>query len=182
MAKVIEPSEILMAKGSSHGKNLTANPLVRFLARLVDYSFFCLLLWALKTFASLHFSSDSLQRLIPFEFLGWIPLEALFLRAWGKTPGKWFFNMELRFGGKKRPDWMAAIRRSLAVWFRGLGMGIPFVSFFCLLVAYQRLKMTQKTSWDLDGHIEVIHHPFARWRLAAGAIFSFLSFILYLWG
>lgn len=180
--KVVEPSEIFMTEESSYSKPPLANPSVRFLARCVDYSLFFVFLWILKTFFQIQFSSNALEKFIPLEFFSWIPFEAFFLKIFGKTFGKWFLNIEMRFNRKKRPDWVMALRRSISVWFRGLGMGLPVVNFFCLLVAYQRLKVTQTTSWDRDDHIEIIHHHLPKWRLIVAAVFSVLGFCLYFFG
>ncbi len=176
--RIIEPSEILVEQDYVRTKPAQVNPWVRFLSRFVDYSLFCLTLLILKQFIPLT-SPTSFAKLIPFEFFAWIPLETLFLFTWGKTPGKWFLKTDLRFKNKSRPEFIPALRRSMSVWWRGLGLGIPILNVLCLLVAYQRLKLTHTTSWDRDDHVHVAHRPIAPWRLTAAAIFASCSLIVY---
>ncbi|MCC6127693.1 MAG: RDD family protein [Chlamydiae bacterium] len=177
--KAIEPSEILTGDDYGRAKKAPPDPWARLLARVFDYSLFCLLLLGLRSFLHLPVPGGVFERFIPFEFVFWIPIETLLLLTWGKTPGKWFLNIDLRFAKQSHPHWTMALRRSVAVWFRGLGMGIPVISLLCLLVAYQRLKMVQTTSWDKETCIQVVQQPFPRWRLIAASVFSIISFFFY---
>ena len=106
-------------------------------------------------------------------------MEALFLKIWGKTPGKAFFRIELKQGRRVRLSYATALKRSFNVWFRGLGMGIPIIIFFCLLVAYQRLRLLRHTSWDREENIVVSHRPIGRWRIVATALISVSSLLFY---
>ena len=178
--KVVEPSEIFIDKGGSIREDTVhANPWVRFLARFFDYSLFFLLLWALRMATHGVLPFGKYERLIPFEYFVWIPIEALLLTTLGTTPGKWFLKTKIRFAGKGKILYGNALMRSFHVWFRGLGLGIPFLNFFCLLIAYQRLRLLNKTSWDRDDHFVVTHAPMGRWRIfiaifvvASGMLFS----------
>jgi RDD family. len=177
--QVIEPSEILVEQDYARSKPAEVNPWIRFLARFFDYSLFCLSLLLIKKIFHIDGFSDSWANLIPFEFFSWIPIEALLLFAWGKTPGKWFLKTHLRFRGKPRPDFLMALRRSVSVWWRGLGLGIPILNALCLLVAYQRLKLTHTTSWDRDDRIYVTHHFIPQWRIIAAALFASIGMLVY---
>jgi len=57
-------------------------------------------------------------------------------------------------------------------------MGIPVLNFFCLVVAYNKLKLFQITSWDRDDHIAVTHYPIGRWRIYV-AVFIAVAGIFY---
>lgn len=177
--RVIEPSEIIVEQTHKPKENIThVNPWIRCLARYVDYAlFFLLLLLSRKLFHG-QLPFGKYEHLIPFEFFVWIPIEALLLSTWGTTPGKFFLKTKLKAGKKNRLDYMNALRRSFSVWFRGLGMGIPVLNFFCMLVAYNKLKMFQITSWDQDDHIAVTHYPIGRWRIYV-AVFIAVAGILY---
>jgi hypothetical protein len=176
---VIEPSEIIVENDYVKRRPTRVNPWVRFFARFVDYALFFLVLLGFRKLFQGHLPFGSFEKLIPFEFFVWIPIESLLLFTWGKTPGKWFLKTHLRFGRKDRPDLITALRRSVSVWFRGLGLGIPFVNAICLLVAYNRLKLTQTTSWDRDDHIHVYHDPLPRWRLNLAAVFAIGGMLFY---
>lgn len=178
--RVIEPSEIIVEQTNKPKGNSThANPWIRFLARFFDYSLFFLLLLSSRKLFHGHLPLGQYEHLVPFEFFVWIPIEALLLSAWGSTPGKFFLRTTLRRGKKKRLDYMSALRRAFSVWFRGLGMGILGLNFFCLLVAYNKLKVLQITSWDRDDHIEVTHHPIGQWRIYAAAFIAMAGILYY---
>ena len=171
--RAIEPSEIIIDKeGLPKDKVSTVNPWLRFLARFFDYSLFFLLMWGIRTLSHGHLPLGRFEHLVPFEYFVWIPIEAILLCTWGTTPGKFFLKTELRQGRKTRLDFFTALKRSFNVWFRGLGMGIPVINFFCLLIAYHRLRLFRQTSWDREENIIVTHHPIGRWRIVAAAIIA----------
>ena len=177
--RVIEPSEIIIEQFQKPKENIShANPWIRFLARFVDYSLFFLLLLSSRKLFHGQLPFGKYEHLIPFEFFVWIPFEALLLSTWGSTPGKFFLRTRLKQGKKRKFEFMTAMRRSFAVWFRGLGMGIPVLNFFCLLVAYNKLRVFQITSWDRDDDIVVTHYPIGRWRIYV-AVFVAVAGILY---
>jgi hypothetical protein len=179
MDRVIEPSEIIIEQTQKPKENIThVNPWIRCLARFVDYSlFFLLLLLSRKLFHG-QLPFGKYEHLIPFEFFVWIPIEALLLSSWGTTPGKFFLKTKLKAGKRGKLDYMNALRRSFSVWFRGLGMGIPVLNFFCMLIAFNKLKLLRITSWDRDDHIVVTHYPIGRWRIYV-AVFVAAAGILY---
>jgi len=180
--KAIDPSEILTngqePKNSSHPAQSTA--WIRFLARMVDYFLFFCALRAIHAFFSGPAPFGRWEFLIPFEYFVWIPIEALFLTTWGKTPGKWFLHIDIQQGRRARPDYLSALTRSFHVWLRGLGMAIPFINFLCLFVAYHRLKLLHTTSWDRDGHFQVSHGFVPQWRLVIASIMTFLVMVFYI--
>jgi len=169
--KIIEPSEIFVeGERKREDHRVRANPWIRFFGRFFDYTLFFLLLWGLRQFLHGHFPFGKYESFIPFEFFVWIPIEALLLRLFGNTPGKWLVGTRLNWAGKKKPDYITALKRSFSVWFRGLGMMIPFINLLCMLVAYHKLKAFQITSWDRDDRILVTHRPVARFRVVLAAI------------
>ncbi len=180
--RVIEPSEIIVENGrAKRQENIThANPWLRFLGRFFDYSWFFLILWGIRKFAHGQFPFGKYEHLVPFEYFVWIPIEALMLASWGTTPGKFLLGTKLKFQGRGRKlDFTGALRRSFAVWFRGLGMGIPVLNVFCMMVAYNRLRMTQMTSWDREERIVVTHYPIGRWRIGVAAALAIFGLLFY---
>lgn len=174
--KVIEPSEIIVEQVDQPRQNIVhANPWIRCIARYFDYSlFFLLILWLHQWIPfTIH------EYWIPFEFFLWIPVEAILLATWGTTPGKFFLKTKMRVGKKTRFDWMGAFRRSFAVWVRGLGMGIPVINFFCLVTAYNKLKIFQITSWDQEDHVVVTHYPIGKWRIYVASGIAILGILFY---
>lgn len=177
---VIEPTEIIVegARATPNENAVHINPWIRCIARFLDYSLFFLSLLLLRKLFSGKLPFGDYERLIPFEYFVWIPIEALLLSTWGTTPGKFFMRTKLKAGKKERLDFVMALRRSFAVWVRGLGMGLPVLNFICPLLAYNKLKLFKMTSWDRDDHIQVTHHPIGRWRIYL-AVFVAVVGILY---
>jgi hypothetical protein len=131
---------------------------------MFDYSLFFLALW----FISLGKIESA--SLVPFEYFLWIPVESAFLRWIGTTPGKWILGIKLHKGRLPHFDYLSALRRSFHVWFRGLGMGVPFINVICMLVAFYRLKTFQITTWDRDDHIHVSYGRIGKWRIVLAAV------------
>lgn len=177
--RVIEPSEIFVEQVGKPKENIThANPWIRCIARYFDYALFFLLLLASRKLFHGQLPFGKYEHLVPFEFFVWIPIEALLLSTWGTTPGKFFLKTQLKAGNRRKFEYMMALRRSFAVWLRGLGMGIVVVNFFCMLIAFNKLKLFGITSWDRDDHVAVTHYPIRRWRIYV-AVFVAAAAILY---
>jgi len=170
--KVIEPSEILINGESSTQERSVHSPWLRFLARMVDYSLFFLALFAIS------WGKIESASLVPFEYFLWIPVEAACLRWLKTTPGKWILGIDLK-QGRLSLDYITALRRSFHVWFRGLGMGIPFINIICMLVAFQRLKMFKVTSWDRDDHIHISYRQIGRWRIGLAILIAVVGLGFY---
>ncbi|MBU6382910.1 MAG: RDD family protein [Verrucomicrobia bacterium] len=181
--RVIEPSEIIIEKTHKPQENIVhVNPWIRCIARFFDYSLFCLVLLGIKKLCHDHIPLRSYDRFIPFEFFVWIPVEAVLLSTWGTTPGKWFLKTKLKAGKRRALHFSMALKRSFNVWFRGLGMGIIGLNFFCLALAYQRLKMLKITSWDREDHIQVTHYPIGRWRIYVAVFVAVAGLMYYMQG
>ncbi len=171
MNKAIEPSEIMIGlKGKRSEQVSQVQPMIRFLARFIDYSLFLLILWILRVFAGGHFPLSLFEYVIPFEFFIWIPVEAVLMSLWGTTPGKFFLKTKLQQGRKVKLDFTTALKRSFNVWLRGIGMGIPILNIFCMAIAAHRLKLLGKTSWDREENITMFHYPVKQWRIVVSFV------------
>jgi len=51
------------------------------------------------------------------------------------------------------------IQRDLAVFLRGLGLGIPLISMVTMYVAYSKLNKANSTTWDSENNYKVWHRP-----------------------
>lgn len=70
------------------------------------------------------------------------------------------------------------IARSLKVWWRELGVGLPLVSLFTLITAHQRLNRNQRTSLDAEGGFTVQHGKVGWPRVLLAVVLLFRYFIL----
>ncbi|OXM85824.1 RDD family protein [Paenibacillus rigui] len=142
-------------------------PWVRYWARYLD-----LLILGTIAGAALSFlgRDDPLQTISNF-ILGLIllvlliPYEAFMIGLLGTTPGKWALGIKIRTEDGAKLNFKAAFRRSILVWWRGQGAGIPIAAFLTNLNGYQNLKHDLGiTTWDRDVGARVSHHPKVIWR------------------
>jgi S1-C subfamily serine protease/uncharacterized RDD family membrane protein YckC len=140
---------------------------LRFFARQLDYALVGLAagLVAVRVRPDVHDTTELLVALAALALF--VPIEALLLAAFGTTPGKWLFQIRVRDAEGRRLGLAAAMSRSVSVWWRGMGAGLPVISLVTLLFAYHRLRHEGIASWDRDGGVVVSHESFGPSRLAA---------------
>jgi hypothetical protein len=80
--------------------------------------------------------------------LAWALVESLFLARTGTTPGKWLLSLRVRTNRLAPPQLPLALQRSLAVWWRGLGAGIPVVLPVAAWMSWREFDRTGSFSWD----------------------------------
>ena len=156
------------------GRTSEPRPWQRLAARIFDYS-----IWGLVL--ALLLSELRGLGAVPPEFAfwvghpllapvlitgSWVPIEALLIASIGTTPGKWLFGVFLQFSisdAYARRDTRAqldrAIRRSLRVWWEGVGCGFPLLAPVLIAVAYEKLAQNQETDWDFAQDVLVTHGP-----------------------
>lgn len=133
-------------------------PWVRYWARTID-----LYLFGLISGSIIVFIHEPLLEETPDALLGIILtsacvfVEPVLLSSWGTTPGKALLNVRLRKANASTPSYGEALTRSLHVWVRGLGLGLPFIALVTLITAYNRLTKDGLTSWDKHGDFRVQH-------------------------
>ncbi len=174
---IVEPIEIITNREEERVSH--ANPALRLLARFFDYALLFLALLYAKSFYPRFFPFSLFDHVVPFEFLAWIPIESVLLSVLGTTPGKFLLKTKLQQGRRKRLLFSTALKRSLLVWFRGLGMGIPIINIICMSVASSRLRILGTTSWDREENIMVSHFPLRQWRIVVAFFVVLISFSLY---
>lgn len=156
-------------------------PWVRYWARMLDVLLFSLpsgvvigVFWPELIYSSDPASDWALGLII---LLAWAFIEPLCLSVFGTTPGKALFRISLRLRNGQKMDYSTALARSLKVWLRGMGMGLPLVSLVTLIIAHGKLKRGGVTTWDADGGFEVVHRPVGVGR-ALAAIAFFVVFLM----
>ncbi len=84
-------------------------------------------------------------------------ISGIFIGFSGSSLGKWIFGVQV-LGQNMKPIGVAqGIQRDIEIWFKGLGCGIPLISLFTLVSAYNRLKEKGITSWDEGSGYLVVH-------------------------
>ena len=176
--KAIDPTEIIIdGQGTIREKTTSVSPWVRLWARVFDYSLFSCMLWLVHATTGVDLVVK--EMLVPFEYLLWIPVETLLLLTIGVTPGKWLLRTEIRQGRRRRFEPKAALRRSFQVWLRGIGLGIPVVNFICMLMSYQQLMVRKLSSWDMQDHVHIVHHPVSALRMRIVGGLAAVGLVLY---
>jgi hypothetical protein len=85
----------------------------------------------------------------------WIAIETLLMASLGTTPGKWLFGCYLQFSisdayanRSMRSQLLRAFKRSVRVWWEGMGCGFPLLAPILIAIAYERVVQNQETDWD----------------------------------
>jgi hypothetical protein len=107
----------------------------------------------------------------------WVFIEALLLSSFGTTPGKFMLKITVLPPPSGSVSYSDALRRSIKVWARGLGAGLPVVNLIALALAHGHLTRNGTTSWDSEGGFAVKHERIGVARVAAVTLF-FIVFVL----
>ena len=163
-------------EGLPHQHSKIVRPWIRYWARYTDILLFST---ALAFFFAIFFPSVLDLPEISFGILSmfiWVFFEAAILSRWGTTPWKWLLSVNLKGVNNGKLEYTKALRRSFFVWVEGLGLGIPFVTFFTLINSYNKLEKNGITSWDKEGDFTVTHGKIRKGRVAT-VVIIFILFI-----
>lgn len=151
-------------------------PWLRYWARSFDMLLFALILAAAAA-PVLAAAGVALEKVSPAFFappatLLYALLEAWMMSRFGATPGKWLLGIVVRFPDGSLPTYREALRRSALVAWRGQGLGLPIVGVVANVLAYARLGVERRTTWDRDSGFVVVHLPVrpARASVVAGVL------------
>src|SRR5262249_13382635 len=133
------------------------HPWRRYFARMIDLYIFILVFFFFLgiTFPEL-FAADrtsSRQNEYFYMFIGLVAysiFETFCLNVFGTTLGKLIYGIRLASNVDNHIAFAVALKRSLAVWVRGIGLGIPIVTLVTVIVAYRTLLKDGQTTWDRD--------------------------------
>lgn len=132
--------------------------MVRILARSVDIVFFALILAYMEIPQLFQSLLGGWMTFIFAGFLLWAFIEANLLSLFGTTPGKWLFSIQLTNPGGKKPDLLDTFKRSIHVWWRGLGAGCVIVMPFTLIDCVVSIIRNHSIHWDRNRRILLSHH------------------------
>jgi uncharacterized RDD family membrane protein YckC len=105
--------------------------------------------------------------------------EPMMLSSFGTTPGKSLLGIKIRALSGKKISYTTAMKRGFLVWLNGMGIGIPFIAFFTMIIAYNKLKRNGITSWDERCGINVIHDQLSIFRVIL--FITIFIFCLFVW-
>jgi len=179
------PSDATAATTSATSTNL--HPWRRYFARMIDLYLFILIFFFFLgiVFPELFDEDEVAENSRASELLYsiiWIAAYCVFetfcLNVFGGTIGKFLYGIRLAPKEGQQIAFSVALKRSLAVWFRGMGLAIPIVAVFTLVIAYSTLTEEGQTRWDRDYKIVVLHRDLSilRW-LVVGIAWLLVSSI-----
>ncbi|SKC69744.1 RDD family protein [Paraburkholderia hospita] len=147
-----------------------AGPWRRFFARTLDVYVWVLVVgfvvgilnarfgWSLLQFKGMSSSAqDTLAGVlfIPFALV----CDVMVYASFGNTIGKGLLGVKVQtLDGSPLPARTYALR-TVDVWIRGLGLGIPIVALFTEIAAYRALANGGRTSWDIKYGCRVSKAP-----------------------
>lgn len=133
-------------------------PWVRYWARLFDIYAFALVAGVVLAYFDAAFLEGANERLLGlFLVFVWVFVESLLLALFQTAPGKWLFKIRIAPASGGSIGLSQALSRSLMVWWRGFGAGVPLVTLFTLISAHGQLTRNGVTTWDRDGGYVVSH-------------------------
>jgi uncharacterized RDD family membrane protein YckC len=172
------------------------HPWRRYFARMVDSLVVGGLTWAALGVAAYSVAPDASHRFFAIFNLSVgryldailtavvvIPGNALMIGLTGVSVGKWVFGIRVLKDGRPLGVF-GALRRELAVWWFGLGMGIPLITMLTLITSFNRLSHKGSTRWDKDQRITIVQRDdsilanLAMW--VAGAVVLAINIALHL--
>ena len=106
---------------------------------------------------------------------GWLfllVLEPILLCTWGYTPGKWLLRLKVRRGDGSKLTWWSALRRTLHLFLRGTGLGIPLLRLVCLAASWSACRRDRVLPWDRG--LEYTTRPAGAMRTGAFVLAVFL--------
>jgi uncharacterized RDD family membrane protein YckC len=155
------------------------HPWRRYFARMLDIYIFILIFFFLLVviFPELFQGSQSQSTARGNDYFLWflglaayVIFETICLNAFGGTFGKFLYGIEITLKESGGIPFSIALKRALAVWFRGLGLGIPLITLITLNVAYRSLLKDGEASWDRDFNCLITHRQLSKLRWLVIAI------------
>lgn len=131
-------------------------PWVRYWARWFDYVLFGLIMGLAIGISGVGEKINEFLLGILVVFL-WVFFEAYLISQIGTTPGKWLLKVIVSRKDGEKPTFSEALGRSMDVWIRGVGLGIPIISLATSLAGYNALTKDKMTSWDKEKGFKVMH-------------------------
>ncbi len=161
--------------------SLIIHPWRRYFGRMFDYTLSGIILGIVSLFVWPTLLAYSEFLLVLIGGLLWIFIESFFLSSWGFTPGKFLVSTKVEKIDGRKLSYSEALYRSFLVWLKGVGCGIPLVSFITLYKSHSKLHNDGISSWDRECRTTVTHSELNPVRISIlvliEGLFIYLSFI-----
>lgn len=149
---------------SSWDANLPSRPWFRLFARLIDTSVNGALVFVVLLIVTFFFNYEFAERIIDcidvYErtrignivsafltvFLAMF-LNSAFIGWRGSSLGKFLFGIRILNLEGNPIGYKNALKRELMIWSKGMGFGLPIISFVAAYLSYKRLKRDGRITW-----------------------------------
>jgi uncharacterized RDD family membrane protein YckC len=98
--------------------------------------------------------------------------------ATGTSVGKAIFGIKILNPNAQAIGIVNGLKREFRVWLAGMGLGIPIITLFTMIAAYQKLKSDGSTTWDRDRNL-VLYRPNGPFQYAMNALGVVLVIVVY---
>jgi uncharacterized RDD family membrane protein YckC len=158
--------------------------LTRFLARIVDGIIFASMLGYIEAFRLFQHPVAGWLIFVFAASLLWAFVEANLLSSIGTTPGKWLLGIRVINQQGNMPVLLEAFKRSIGVWWYGLGAGCVPLMPVTMAVNCVRLMRNRPMRWDRSGYFVVIFSPRGNLKMSCALAVVVLGCLLlgHLWG
>jgi len=134
-----------------------AHPWIRYWARSINIYLFAIFASIIFMFLfppAIDLPDPVINLLLLFLY---IFVEPILLATVGTTAGKALLRARLRKPDGRKLSCGNALMRSFKVTFKGLAIGVPFISLFTMYNAYNHLSSKGITTWDQEERVLVTH-------------------------
>jgi TPR repeat protein len=177
LPSAISPS--LPAEPPSADADLTPRPWVRYGAKTLDL--FCVS-FLFGFLAKIVFPGQHFIVVAFVSLFVWALVEPLVLFTFQTTPGRALFRTQLIYQKGQPIPLGAAYERTIRVYIKGMGLGLPIIYLFTHFVAYRHLTTHGTTTWDQQGGFEVHHGKLSGVRITFIALIFLTLAVLYVVG
>ena len=154
------------------------HPWRRWMARTSDYMVTGMIVGGVSGFVGLKLfsSQNEIVSGIILMMVHALIVEPFSIAFNQRTVGKALFNISVANDDLSPLNLSQALRRSVSVWARGLGLGIPLISLFTTIHQYNALTKKGAATYDSDGGFRVTHGPITAGRVVL-LVVAFVVFI-----
>ena len=156
---------------------IKVRPWIRFLARAID-------MWVFSFTFSIFTITLNIPEMLYTVLVTfvWIFVESILLSSWGTTLGKALLKVSIKKINGEKITFADALNRSFMVWWKGMGIGFPFVTVVTQYISYEKLSNEGITDWDREGGFIVLHKNVSALRIIISILILVGLFLLLVLG
>jgi len=83
-------------------------------------------------------------------------LDAICLARFGQTPARNIAGIRVTKRDGTPLTFSESVKRNFSLFYRGMALGLPLISLFTLISAFEKVKHGKQTSWDMKYNTMVV--------------------------